>query len=402
MKSTIQQYMDDIDKIKNEYANIVIYGAGRKAISLCKMLESKIKIDAFIVTNKDENKDVENNLPIVGVNKNSFAPQDTLVLIGVRTRWNDSVVETLKKHGFLHYIESPDGIEYLGSKDADRSKRSVLQVTLQIGCAINCKYCPQSLFVKRYKENSQREDKMNYDMFVKYLDGVTNDVILEFAGFSEPFFNKDCVRMLEYADEKGYDIELFTTLQGLNENDLERVLKIPYREVVLHIPDEKGNSNICINDDYIRMLEHAINYVKADGTPFADWGSCHGEPAEVVKPIVKNKLRILTQLHDRAGNLSFQELESKSNITGKIKCSGTQNFDHNVLLPDGTVLLCDSDWGMQHILGNLKQQTYREILSGDAVREIKKRFDDETAGDLLCRSCCYAIPVENNEVKIYG
>ncbi len=397
METNIQSYIDLVKNNSESKSYVVIYGAGRKAINLYNALQATIKIDAFIVTNKDENKDCECGLPIYGINDNPFSSDDTLFLIGVRSRWNKDVIRTLNEFGYLNYMESPEGIEYLGEKDADRSARSVLQLTLQIGCAINCKYCPQSLFVTQYKEKCGNEQIMSYEMFVNYINRVDNDVILEFAGFSEPFFNKDCLKMLEYANAKGYDIELFTTLQGISTDELERILKIPYREVVLHIPDEMQNSKIIVNEQYIHNLEKAINAKKENGKPFVDWGSCHGEPSKSVKSIIKNKIRLLTQLHNRAGNLGFQELEGKKDIKGSIQCSGTLHYDHNVLLPDGTILLCDSDWGIKHPIGNLKTQTYKEILKGDVVSEIKKRCSDEKYGELLCRNCCYAIPYD--EVK---
>ena len=391
MKKTIQAYLDNINNKKNNYDYVVIYGAGRKAISLYRYLKDIVKINAFVVTNKDENKEHECGIPIYGINEISFPSQNTLILIGVRQRWNQDVIRKLIDFGYTSYIEAPEGIEYLGVKDADRSKRSVLQLTLQIGCAINCKYCPQSLFINQYKKNAERENRMDYDLFVRYLENIEREVILEFAGFSEPFLNKDCVRMLEYAHHRGHEIELFTTLQGLHKGELKRVLNIPYREVVLHIPDEENNSKIDVNEDYLYILERLINARKVNGDSFVDWGSCHGEPSSKVNKIVGKNLRLLTQLHDRAGNLDFNELERKRDIKGKIQCSGTLNFDHNVLLPDGTVLLCDSDWGMRHPIGNLKNQTYQEIITGSAVSEIKEKMIDEKKGDLLCRSCCYAV-----------
>ncbi len=393
MQQNIPQYLDAVHRAQHSCSHTVIYGAGRKAVSLYNLFKNNgIKIDAFIVTNTEENKDTECGLPVFGVSDNPFTAKNTLVLIGVRQRWNQAVIQCLEAYGYIYYIEAPEGIEYLGRKDAERSERSVLQLTLQIGCPIHCKYCPQGVFVQQYRKNVYGELVLNFEKYVYFLSKVNKDVILEFAGFSEPFLNKECIRMLEYAANEGYDIELFTTLQGLNDMDFDRMLRLSYREVVLHIPDKDGNSNIPITEKYLDLLNKVLSAQKADGSPFVDWGSCHGIPAERIKPFIKNKLRVLTQLHNRAGNLGFKELEKQNGVTGKIQCSGAKHYDHNVLLPDGTVLLCDSDWGMQHPLGNLNQQTYQEVLSGEAISAIKEKCVNEIAGELLCRNCCYAVP----------
>lgn len=154
MQQAIQQYLDIVHNFQKTYSHTVIYDAGRKAVSLCDILKkNNIKIDAFMVTNTEENKDVECGLPILGVSEAPFKAKDTLVLIGVRKRWNQVVIQGLKTFGYTHYLEAPEGIEYLGKKDAERSERSVLQLTLQIGCAIHCKYCPQEMFVQQYRKN---------------------------------------------------------------------------------------------------------------------------------------------------------------------------------------------------------------------------------------------------------
>ena len=49
-------------------------------------------------------------------------------------------------------------------------------------------------------------------------------------------------------------------------------------------------------------------------------------------------------------------------IGGGYYCNRALRMNHNVLLPNGDVVLCCMDFGMQHVLGNLKRQSYEEIL----------------------------------------
>lgn len=46
--------------------------------------------------------------------------------------------------------------------------------------------------------------------------------------------------MVKYAYESGHDVRLFTTLQGLSLAQFHEIEDIPFRLVVLHLPDQKG------------------------------------------------------------------------------------------------------------------------------------------------------------------
>lgn len=390
MKET---YIEEVRNKMTEGTDLVIYGAGRKALGLLKLLhEGNIYPKAFLVTERGENKDQEHGLKIFDVHDNPFKPKQTLILIGIRKRWNEDVIETLKSQGYENYLIAPEGIEYFAEGDLDRSHRTVLQITTQIGCKIDCKYCPQKLFIDHYTSDKTRCHSMTLEAFKRYVDQTEKEVIIDFAGFSEPFFNANCIEMIKYAYETGHDVELFTTLMGLDKEGFEKIKNIPFREVVLHIPDEDENSKIAITEEYVELLRKVLDTKKVDGRPFADWASCHGKIESRIQEIIDGRLRVITQLHDRAGNLDDSDLEQQHGIKGAITCSNTdaRYHNHNVLLPDGTILLCDSDWGMQHILGNLNDNTYQEILNGENSKKIYELRNLEDSC-IICRECCYAI-----------
>lgn len=64
-------------------------------------------------------------------------------------------------------------------------------------------------------------------------------------------------------------------------------------------------------------------------------------------------------MSDRAGNLENKDnkLASK-HLSGKIACSRSRILNHNVLLPDGSLVLCCNDFGLDYVLGNLNTDTY--------------------------------------------
>ncbi len=387
-----EKYLNEIQKKCPMYRHVLIYGAGRKAVALFDFIEANtdIHISAFIVTNDEENKKIERGVKVIGIENCDYNREETIILIGVRSRWNETVQRSLTEHGFLYYIPAPQNIDFLGEKDLDRVNQPVLQITTLIGCAINCRYCPQDHFIRSYENRKNNIRSMSFDDFKTYIDKTDENVILEFAGFSEPFFNKECTQMLKYANQKKHPIELFTTLCGMSNQDFEEIKDIPFREVVIHLPDEKENSHISVNKEYISLLKSVLEYSNSDGKPFVDWCSCHGPVAPSVRELVAGRVRILTQLHDRAGNLNDKSIEITTYKKGDIFCGGAPKLNHNVLLPNGEIVLCDSDWGMRHVIGDLNSDSYQDILNGESVQCIlyKMKIKDS---DIICRKCCYAV-----------
>jgi radical SAM protein with 4Fe4S-binding SPASM domain len=109
----------------------------------------------------------------------------------------------------------------------------------------------------------------------------------------------------------------------------------------------------------------------------------------------KGKLRIFSNLIDRAGNLSNSDAFAGTYVHGKIACNRAENLNHGVLLPDGSVVLCCMDFGMQHVLGNLLVQSYEDIMNGEEINRIKDAMSGDNREDILCRSCSSAIIVQN-------
>lgn len=119
--------------------------------------------------------------------------------------------------------------------------------------------------------------------------------------------------------------------------------------------------------------------------------NAQAEPDKRVADICRNKYEILTTMLDRAGNLGDDELYSKQILSGEIACSLCgQELNHNILLPDGTVILCCMDYAMQHVMGNLLDSPYEEVVGENKYIEIKERMRNNSKRNTLCRKCSCA------------
>lgn len=265
-------------------------------------------------------------------------------------------------------------------------KLHALELSLTIGCRLDCLYCPQKLLLsKYYSKNKNRKRELSLEDFKIALNKVQAGATISFCGMSEPFHNKSCADMICYAYEKGYKISLLTTLVGMTKEDFNKIKDVKFESFVLHIPDAEEHSHFEITDEYLEVLLLVNEQIDID------YYSCHGTVSPTVESMLNKEKYAGITLGDRAGNLDLKENNNKENIKqGIITCyHGSEEQIGGwapVMFPDGSLVLCCQDYGMKHVLGNLVTQTWSEICEGKEYQKFMNGLKDETT-DILCRHC---------------
>lgn len=250
-----------------------------------------------------------------------------------------------------------------------------LEITTRIGCPIDCVDCPQALLRSRYTGRKV----MDLDDFKRAIDKVPPGTRIDFSGMCEPFANPDCTEMILYAASKGFPLALYSTLQGATMQDWEKLRDVRFEIVTIHIPDMDGRSHFKITEDYLQLLaEWECNFY-----------SCHGTVDVRVLPYLKRR-SLITFMHDRAGNVEGRPHQSLNSNCGLVCATSGTNMDHNVLLPDGTVIMCCMDYGMTGIFGNLHSQSYDEVIHSPAAEQMRSTL---TRGESICRHCTNALRI---------
>ncbi len=272
-----------------------------------------------------------------------------------------------------------------------------MEITTGIGCRVNCRHCPQSRIVSRYLARSGAA-KMTFTLFREFLEKIPPAVAVHFSGMAEPWLNGECTRMLLHAAAQERRIAVYTTLQGMTERDFDAIRDVEYKIFSIHLPDAEGNAHIPVDERYLRLLERIVRYpVKAT---IERQFSCHGTLHPAVRSLVEGSgITLYGSMLDRAGNLEDCGLEPVSH-RGRITCGRAgDRLDRNVLLPDGTVLLCCMDYNMDHVLGNLQLQEYDELFSGDAARAVRMSLESEERPS-ICRRCSVAVGIGDREAGL--
>ena len=239
------------------------------------------------------------------------------------------------------------------------------------GCVVDCVFCPQRVLEQAY----QGERTMTVDSFATMIDTVPPEVRITFSGFIEPWMNKNCTDMLLLAHDRGHPVSVFTTGVGLSVADLERIAHVPFAGgpnggFTLHLPDSELLARHPITPGFIRSMEWlSQNRDRIQNFYVMNMGhQVHDSVRHLFdwapKPI----------MWGRAGNLSRESVlkpelaalasswQEKIHTDGVRTCGCVEHLYHNVLLPNGDVSLCCMDYGLNNIIGNLKTQTYEQVI----------------------------------------
>lgn len=258
--------------------------------------------------------------------------------------------------------------------------RRGIEITTNIGCKVACIYCPQRKLIEVYCKRSDIFN-MSFEIFKKCIDKVPDDVIIDFAGMSEPWLNPETSKMVSYASAK-HSIHIYTTLSGVKFEDIDLIESIKPERFVLHLPADEGYEKIEIGENYLLLLEKLIKS-KIFISAAVSFGA--NIPLKV-KALLKNKKIIYMIPHTRALNVNIINRKNPERLRGKIYCKQIYACKLNVLLPNGDVVLCCMDYGMKHVLGNLLSLDYDSLFKGKEFFNVEKGLHDESI-DILCRYC---------------
>ena len=131
---------------------------------------------------------------------------------------------------------------------------TAVEVTTNIGCQVQCKFCPQDVSMTNYATKNELDTikfgnpvLMSYEDFKILLKKIPIDITVRFSGFSEPFLNPQCAKMIEYAYTNGYTVELFSTLVGMKLEDIDILSKIKLKKFVIHLADVEKFAKLVLH-----------------------------------------------------------------------------------------------------------------------------------------------------------
>lgn len=237
-----------------------------------------------------------------------------------------------------------------------------LEITTVASCTVRCAICPQDVLKAAYRDAPHRLSMHDY---LRVLNNVPVHVRIHFSGLVEPWLNPDATLMLKWALHLRRRVAIYTTLVGMSDPSLVAEALREFRHMVdvvcIHEADGTNMKPQDVDvDAFVKLLDGVnVERMKMAGPGF--------------------------EAIDRAGLVQIGK--APFHHKGPIKCSYTNTYTHNVMLPNGDVHLCCMDYGLKHRIGNLFTQRWDE-LDRSAVAK------DNACGDgsTICRKCHGAVP----------
>lgn len=259
-----------------------------------------------------------------------------------------------------------------------------MEITTKIGCKNACVYCPQDKLIGAYSQKSNTF-LMTFDVFKKCLEKIPKDVTIDFGGMCEPWLNPKTTEMISHAHEKGHIIGIFTTLVGMKLHDIDLLESINrernLESFTIHLPSMGNNEKIEINESYLNLLEKLL---KTNMRKCFKFQGAHLHPKLKLFTKDMGTIVLQSQPHTRALNVSISAKRPPKKRRYRMDCKN--NLKHNVLLPNGDVVLCCMDYGMKHILGNLLSSDYNSLFLSKEFLLVKEGLKNDSL-DILCRYC---------------
>jgi hypothetical protein len=267
-----------------------------------------------------------------------------------------------------------------------------IELTTMIGCPLMCTFCPQDNLRDAYGKEAikyMRLEDLDY-----ILDKIPINARIDFSGMAEPWANPACTDMLEITLQKGFTVAIFSTLYGMKETEVDRVVSMLEKydkqvEIVcLHLPDSNGNMK---GWKYSEEWETVFNKM-ARTRVTCGVGAMTMDGSGQVHDAISHFARVSFGFdgHSRADSLNIDQVKGQTikiatRHTAPLTCRSTPFYDRGVLLPNGDVVLCCMDYNLKHIIGNLLESDYNDLFKSPVLLDLIKI--NETPGFSKCSIC---------------
>jgi radical SAM protein with 4Fe4S-binding SPASM domain len=287
-------------------------------------------------------------------------------------------------------------------------------------CNLRCPECPSGL-----REFTRPRGMLQKDFFKQTIDDIYKDILyLIFYFQGEPYLNKNFLEMVKYASSKGIYTATSTNAHYLTDEMARKTIESGLDRLIISIDGttQEVYQQYRRGGQLNKVIEGAKNVVKwkkelKSKTPFIFFQFLVVKPNEhQIEEIKKlgaeigvDEVRFKTaQVYDYANdpnnlipeNEKFSRYK-KNKQGGHIAKNKLANhcwklWQANVITWDGMVVPCCFDKDAAHRLGNLKDQSFREIWQNDKYRQFRKELMSSRKNIDICANCSEGVSVWKN------
>ncbi len=283
-------------------------------------------------------------------------------------------------------------------------------------CNLQCPVCPTG-------DGSLKRDIpiMSFEVVKKIIDDIksfTGRVYLH--NYGEPFMNKDLIKMIRYTKDAGMYVKLSTNGEFFYSKEFARKVVqsgIDYMFVSVDGKDQETHEKYRIGSKFhkvtrgLKFITEAKNELKSatpkieiqflvtkhnehqrgDMKQFAQqvganvyaeriFGACSGDKEEAGKWISDDPESTLLRVDEKTGTVDY---------AGEYLSNCNRLYTYLVVNSDGSVSPCIEDPYVVNNMGNVHEQSIRDIWKGSAYKELRNKIKLSRKDIPNCNSCSY-------------
>lgn len=284
-------------------------------------------------------------------------------------------------------------------------------------CNLRCPECPSGL-----RAFTRPTGMLQTDFFRQTIDDIHKHLLyLIFYFQGEPYLNKDFLKMVKYASDKGLYTATSTNGHYLTDMVAKNTIESGLDRLIISIDGttQEVYKKYRIGGNIDKVIEGARNIVKwkkilNSKTPFVFFQFLVVKPNEhqidqikrLAKEVGVDELRFKTaQVYDyqtdpnqlipinekfsRYKKNKAGEYISKNKLTNKC----WKLWHANVITWDGLVVPCCFDKDASHRLGNLKMQSFKKVWNNDNYKQFRRELMNSRKNIDICANCSEGISV---------
>jgi radical SAM protein with 4Fe4S-binding SPASM domain len=247
-------------------------------------------------------------------------------------------------------------------------------------CNAECIMCPHSKLKKM--------GTMNMELYKRIIDNCKklNIKIITLSFFGEPFLDKELIKKIKYAKEKGMIVAFYSNASLLTEELAREIIDAGLDSITISFDGysretyEKIRKKLKFNI----VKKNILNLIKIRRS----MSKRNPRINLVLVELEENKMEIKQFYEEWKKKVDSINIINMRNWANDIQKDGTkESFHFNKKMKrkpcaliwqkmvvdwNGDVVLCCDDWNHSTVLGNLKKQTIEEIWKGEKLNNIRK------------------------------
>lgn len=292
---------------------------------------------------------------------------------------------------------APDSAEFfIGHKlliDAEETiphRYACLEIEINRHCNYRCTFCPVA-------EDPFPRGFIDEDLFVHLLDRAVEYGIelISLNHYSEPSLNPRLADYIRLIADRRMKVRLHTNASQLNEKSIRKISRTQRVHVMINLPSidpevyaEATGSSKRMFSKVLHNLELLAQYNVRTTIVVNSTSKSERPDLEPIKDKLDKSINVLEwKTNSRAGRvLHFDTPQNYTNelLTGCYLASNQLQVNS-----EGKVFLCCMDYHQEYILGDLKTQSIREVVEGDAIKKIYPLIfgKQRTPDGFICNKC---------------